>query len=125
MAKPTETAKTKQQPAPSQAPKPTTKVGITLHGREYIVACDAGDEKKLGEIVKLVDAKISEIANKGPSSATETRLFMMACLMLADELIETRKAATEARKGDEDLYVAAVEHLRGRIISIANQVGRA
>ncbi len=103
---------------------PTAKMAITLHGREYIVTCDAGEEKKLSEIVRLVDGKIGEIAGKS-ASATETRLFMLTCLLLADELIETRKAANEGRKADEDLFVAAVEHLRGRIVSISQQVGRA
>lgn len=106
------------------APKPVAKMAITLHGREYVVTCDAGEEKKLTEIVKLVDSKISEIAGKS-TNATETRLFMLTCLLLADELIETRKAANEGRKADEDLFVAAVEHLRGRIVSISQQVGQA
>ncbi len=105
-------------------PKPTAKVAVTLRGREYIVACDPGDEKKLAEIVKLVDAKINDIA-RASANATETRLFMLTCLLLADELIETRKAVKEARKADENLMVAAVEHLQQRIISISQQVGRA
>lgn len=123
MAKTNEPSKTKGHQT-STHPTPTTKVAITLHGREYVVTCDAGEEKKLGDIVKLVDAKINEIAGKG-SNATETRLFMLTCLLLADELIETRKAAGENRKADEDLFVAAVEHLRGRIVSISQQIGRA
>lgn len=113
----------KTSPQKTPAP-PTTKVAVTLHGREYVVACDAGEEKKLAEIVKIVDAKIAEIASKSVS-ATETRLFMLTCLLLADELIELRKAASETRKGDEDLYVAAVDHLRGRVAALAQQIGKA
>lgn len=122
MTKPHSAVKPKTEATAS----PTTKMGITLHGREYIVACDPGDEKKLTDIVKLVDAKLNELAAKSAgTNATETRLFMLTCLVLADELIELRKAATEARKADEDLYVAAVDHLRARVASITKQVGKA
>lgn len=107
-----------QSPAPA-----TTKVGITLHGREYIIACDEGEEKKLAELVKLVDTKLDEIAGKG-ANASETRLFMLTCLMLADELLETRKAVAEHRKADEALMVAAVEHLRERVAGITAQIGK-
>ncbi|MFA6279592.1 MAG: cell division protein ZapA [Bdellovibrionales bacterium] len=100
------------------------KVSVTLHGLEYIVACDAGEERKLAELVKLVDSKINEVAGKG-TNASETRLFMLTCLLLADELIETRKLATTGRKSDEDLMVAAVNHLQGRVASIAALVGKA
>ncbi len=124
MSKPQEAPKTAKPSGKTTAPKPMAKMAITLHGREYVVTCDAGEEKKLAEIVKLVDGKIGEIAGKSVS-ATETRLFMLTCLLLADELIETRKVANEGRKADEDLFVAAVEHLRGRIVSISQQIGRA
>ena len=90
---------------------PIAKVGVTLHGREYIIACDVGEVKKLGELVKLVDGRLNDIAGRS-ANASETRLFMLTCLLLADELIETRKLSTEGRKADEDLMVAAVDHLR-------------
>ncbi len=121
MAKPASPSKGKP---PEQAAPLTTRLAVTLHGREYVVACDAGEEKKLAEIVKLVDTKLNDIAGRS-ANATETRLFMLTCLLLADELIETRKAAKEVRKSDEDLMVAAVEHLRQRVISIAGQIGNA
>lgn len=100
-----------------QAPQ-TSKVTINLHGREYIVACDAGEEKKLAELVNLVNAKIDEVDGRG-TNASETRLFMLACLLLADELVETRKLAASHRKEDEELMIAAVNHLRERIESIS------
>lgn len=121
MSKPAPSAKAKRN---EQASSPTARMAIALHGREYIVTCDAGEEKKLAEIVKLVDAKMNDLAGRS-ANITETRLFMLTCLLLADELIETRKAAKEVRKADEDLMVAAVEHLRQRVISIASQVGNA
>jgi len=113
-----------ESPAPNQRQNPTTaKVGITLHSRDYIVSCGVGEEKKLAELVKLVDDKLAEVATRG-AGASETRLFMLTCLLLADELIETRKMGSEHRKADEALMIAAVNHLRDRVHSITTQVGK-
>ena len=99
-----------------------SKVTISLNGRDYVVACGAGEEKKLAELVKLVDGKLRDIAGRS-TNASETRLFMLACLMLADELLETRKGLKSARAADEELMLAAVDHLRGRVEAIAAMVG--
>lgn len=115
---------TRSTAAQSTTPHPaTTKVEIHLCGRNYVVACDAGEEKKLAEIVKLVDEKLHQIAGHG-TQTTETRLFMLTCLMLADELIETRKNARDSRKAEEELVIAAVHHLNERVRSITEKIGR-
>lgn len=116
MSKAIESSKTKN-PA-------TSKITINLHGQEYVVSCGAGEEKKLAELVKFVSNKLSEVATTG-TNATETRLFMLTCLLLADELIETRKAVTKAQKEDEMLMVAAVDHLCDRVTSISEVLGKA
>lgn len=101
----------------------TNKVSIALHGQTYVVACGTGEEKKLAELVAFVNDKLDEVAKSAPS-ATEMRLFMLACLLLADELVETRRAAAQNRKEDEALMVAAVDHLRDRITSIAAMIDK-
>jgi hypothetical protein len=40
-------------------------------------------------------------------------------------LIETRRSARRSLRAEEDIMVAAVEHLRQRVATIAHQVGRA
>lgn len=101
-----------------------TKVAITLRGREYHVACDVGEEQRLQDIVRLVDNTLTEAANKNPNTS-ESRLFMLACMLLADEIIETRRVTARNMRAEEDIMVAAVEHLRQRVAMIAQQVGRA
>lgn len=103
-----------------------SKLSVTLQGREYFVNCDPGEEDRLREIVKFVDGKMQKVAQKaGAATVTETRLFMLTCLMLADELIESHNTARKAFQDNEDLMVAAVDHLRQRVAHIASQVGRA
>ncbi len=50
---------------------------------------------------------------------------MLTCLHLADELLEFRRKATEKAFKDEELLVAAVDHLRQRVVHVASQVARA
>ncbi len=116
--------KTTQAPKKKAKNTGISKVAITLHQQEYIVTCGAGEEKKLGELVKFVDDKLTESVKTG-TNVTETRLFMLTCLLLADELLETRKAVTQIRKDDESLMVAAVDHLRDRVLSIAEMTAKA
>lgn len=103
-----------------------SKLAISLYGREYFVNCDPGEEQRLQEIVKFVEGKMHKVAERaGSTTVTEPRLLMLTCLMLADELIEARQGGTKVLRENEDLLVAAVDHLRQRVAHIASQVGRA
>ncbi len=108
----------------SSTTSPSSKVTVNLRGRDYVVACDQGEERRLAEIVKTVEAKLAQVDDKS-GNPTETRLFMLTCLMLADELMEAKKAKSLAVLADEDLMVTAVDHLRQRVATIAQAVGRA
>lgn len=99
-----------------------TKVEITLRGRPYTIVCDPGEEEKLSKIIGLVEEKLEDVSTKGTNNS-EMRMFMLSCLVLADELIETRKLVDANRVSDEDLMIAAVDHLRDRILSIAEKIG--
>ncbi|MCL2468661.1 MAG: cell division protein ZapA [Alphaproteobacteria bacterium] len=99
----------------------TTKVTISLLGRDYIVACGKGEEDKLAHLVSFVEGELNGLSRRNPS-ASETRLFMLTCLLLADALLETRKAALSVRHSDEALMVAAVDHLRQRLENIMAQI---
>ena len=109
---------------PTASAHGATKVAITLQGHDYFVTCGIGEEQRLQEIVKLVDTTLTETALKNPNTS-ETRLFMLACLLMADELIEVRRSANRSHRAEEDIMVAAVDHLRQRVAMIAQQVGRA
>jgi cell division protein ZapA len=101
-----------------------SKATITLYNREYTVNCGPGEEPQLQEVVALVESTMHDVAG-GVGNATESRLLMLTCLRLADQLREMKREMVESRTQDEDLFVAAVEHLRQRVNLIAGQVGRA
>ena len=73
---------------------PSAKIAITLHDREYIVNCDAGQEDRLRAIVALVGRKCAAVADR-VGNATEPRHLMLTCLSLADKLMEARSIAGE------------------------------
>ena len=58
---------------------------ITLHGREYRVACTAEERQALLAAVTHVDAKMNEIASQ--TKSTGERLAVMTALNLAHELL--------------------------------------
>lgn len=101
-----------------------SKVAINLYNREYVVNCGVGEEDRLKEIVQFIETKMRSVSDK-VGNTTEPRLLMLTCLSLADELLETRRKISETSTEDEDLLVAAVQHLRDRVSQIAAQVGHA
>lgn len=97
---------------------------VTLYGKEYNVNCDPGQEDRLAEIVRYVEEQMTKVAG-GVGNTTESRLLMLTCLHLADELLDLRRKNAQAAIDNEDLFVAAVEHLRDRVAHIASQIGSA
>jgi cell division protein ZapA len=97
---------------------------VTLYGKEYNVNCDPGQEDRLAQIVRFVEQRMEDVAG-GVGNTTESRLLMLTCLHLADELLDARRKAAEVAVENEELFVAAVEHLQNRVAHIASQVGSA
>ena|ERR1700722_11608156 len=101
-----------------------SKVAIKLYGKDYSVNCDPGQEDRLQELVDYAEGRMKEVADK-VGNTTESRLLMLTCLHMADALFDLRRKAEEITVQNEDLLVAAVEHLSQRVATIASQVGRA
>jgi len=104
--------------------KQSVKLGITLYKREYVVNCDPGQETRLQQVVELVQKEMQAVADKVGNS-TEPRHLMLTCLSLADKLLEARNLTNSELTKQEDLFVAAVDHLKQRVTQLASQVGRA
>jgi cell division protein ZapA len=104
--------------------KPSVKLGITLYNREYTVNCGPGEEQRLQQLADLVEKEMKSVADK-VGNATEPRHLMLTCLSLADKLLEARSKSGHEITKQEDLFVAAVEHLKQRVTELASQVGRA
>ena len=67
-------------------------IDLNIAGRVYPVACREGEEENLQAAARLVDSKCRE-AFAGLGTLSESRQFMFAALLLADQLIEKNPAA--------------------------------
>jgi cell division protein ZapA len=113
------------------------KVDVSINGRSYAVACDEGQQDRVRELAGMVDSRVKQLVGPGPVGGIgETQILVLAGLMLADELSETKatlgtngKPAAPSQPAlsaeDEELLVAAVDHLTDRIGVIADRLGRA
>jgi cell division protein ZapA len=112
-------------------------VDIIINGHLYGVACDVGQETRVRELAELVDSRIRELTGPGAPVVGESHLLVLAGLMLADELAEV-KGALETLEGqavaptadpdadaDQELLIAAIDHLTERIGVIADRLDHA
>ena len=97
------------------------EVTLNIAGRSYQVACRAGEEENLLAAARLVDGKCRE-ALAGLGTLSESRQFLFASLLLADQLLE--KPGTQPNI--EDPTVAPrVERLAERLESLASALEEA
>ena len=64
------------------------QLGIKINGHEYQIACDDGEEEHLTYLSEYVDKHVSDLADS-VGGVGETRLLLMAALVIADELSDS------------------------------------
>ena len=74
------------------------QVNATIAGRQFRLACEDGQEEHLQSLAKNLDERIEELRKKF-GEIGDTRLTMMAALMVADELSE---ASRKVRRLEEE-----------------------
>ena len=121
------------------------QVNVAIHGKSYAIACDAGQERRLQELGRLVDARVRDIAASG-AGQTEPHLLVLASLVMADEIWELRESIntlnqrvrdqeTELARPavlddpslsaeEEKEILAAIDHLSARIDSVADRLAK-
>ena len=82
------------------------QVNATIAGRQFRLACEDGQEDHLLTLAKDMDERIAQLRAKF-GEIGDTRLTVMAALMVADELSEAQR---RARRLEED--VAALTDAR-------------
>ena len=66
-----------------------SQITIQINGRPYTVGCEDGQEAHLTQLAAVFDQQVRQVGQSvGPLA--ETRLFLMAALMMADELADAR-----------------------------------
>ena len=77
------------------------EITIRINDQDYKIACDDGQEQHLASLANYLDAKIRELIT-GVGQVGESRLLVMACLLITDELLEIKKTNLESKKELKD-----------------------
>jgi cell division protein ZapA len=107
------------------------QVNTTIAGRQYRLACEDGQEDHLLALSKDIDSRIIDLRRKF-GEIGDTRLTVMAALMLADEMAENRQrlrqleeeiaTLTQAREVSADRARAASDAVIGAFHSAAERI---
>jgi len=103
------------------------QVTVTINGRNYPIACNAGEESRIGELARYVDGKVKGFA-KEFGAVGEARLLLLTALVLADELAEAREAQNGHHAGGNgaaamgETLAGGIDHLARRIEAIATRL---
>jgi cell division protein ZapA len=108
------------------------EIPITVNGRNYRVTCGDGQEERLQQLARDFDQRVQTLV-RSVGQAGEAQLMLVAALLLADQLDETRaelervKAAPPPApdKSAERQAAALIDGLTRRIEAIAEQLERA
>jgi cell division protein ZapA len=66
-------------------------VHIRIHGREYDIACDDGQEEHLRFLADEVDERVRALAYNMGGNPGEAMGLLLTSLTMADELIESKR----------------------------------
>ena len=98
--------------AAAKTDAPMSHVSVTINGRQYRMACEEGQEDRLTQLAKLLDARIGELRGKF-GQVGDTRLTVMAALTVADELAEAQQKISrleEELAALQDVRMVAADH---------------
>jgi cell division protein ZapA len=96
------------------ATSPASQVTVSINGRQFRLACEEGQEAHLKRLAAELDRRIEELRTRF-GEIGDTRLTIMAALVVADEVTES---GAKQRKLEEELAalqqarVASAEHAK-------------
>jgi cell division protein ZapA len=101
-------------------------VAITIAGRAYEIACDAGQEETLRALAVEIDGRAQQLL-KAVGPVSDAKLLAMVSLTLADDLAEARGKGAAPKKPAEDdqtdaRMAAGLDRLTARIEAIADRI---
>ena len=93
------------------------EIDLTIAGRNYRVACRAGEEDNLRAAAMLVDAKSKE-AIAGLGTLSESRQLLFASLLLADQIVDGREVVLPS--GPDPILIERATKVADRLESLAD-----
>ncbi|MBN8967347.1 MAG: cell division protein ZapA [Rhizobiales bacterium] len=102
-------------------------INVTINGRQYRMACEAGQETRLLRLAETLEARVANLRGKF-GEIGDQRLTVMASLMIADELIDAERRIRGLQEEVEalrEVRVAATDRARATQTAVANALNAA
>ncbi len=99
------------------------QVDIQINGKAYRIACEDGQEPRLRQLATMVDAHVKDLVSQ-VGQVGDTRLLVMASLLVADELMDLRDAAHEVDEADEEFSPSEIDDLALSVEGLAERIER-
>lgn len=103
------------------------QIHVTVAGKSYPLACAEGDEDRLHKLASYIDGKAKDLTDK-LGHVSETRLILMAAVLIADELHESMESNGQQGLLDtlsEKDMAAVLNEVAGEVEGIAEQLANA
>jgi len=71
-----------------------SNVALSIGGRNFTVACAAGEEEHIADLGRMIDAKLGAMGDM--TGQSESRMLLFAALLMADELHDAHAASPPA-----------------------------
>jgi cell division protein ZapA len=104
-----------------------SQISVTINGRVYRMACDDGQEEHLSRLARDLDARIARL-RESFGEIGDTRLTVMAGLMVADELVEAKrqiKAREQEIAEMKESRLAIGDRIEASELAVAEAIGEA
>ncbi|MGO9357669.1 MAG: cell division protein ZapA [Xanthobacteraceae bacterium] len=102
-------------------------VNVTINGRQYRMACEEGQERRLLQLAETMEGRIGELRGKF-GEIGDARLTVMAALMTADELLDANQRIVrleEQVNALQDARFAAGERAKATQTAVASALNSA
>ncbi len=102
-------------------------VNVTINGRQYRMACEEGQERRLLQLAETMEGRIGELRGKF-GEIGDARLTVMAALMTADELLDANQRIArleEQVNALQDARFAAGERAKATQTAVASALNSA
>ena len=97
------------------------QVTVRVGGYSHPVSCEDGQEAHLDSLAAEVDKRVASIKAMGGQFG-ESRLLLLAALLLADEVHDLKIAVAQARAGQPAQQAPSDPRLAERLARIADRI---
>ena len=101
------------------------QLSVSIHGRNYPMVCDDGQEEHVSRLAAYIDKRASEIAET-VGQVAEGRLLVMTSLMIADELQEAydemERLQVEAKNSEDAIRDETRASLEAKVAPVVESL---